>query len=61
VASTVISPVTQFEVLLGRSLAMCLHPYAAWRTHSRAARLFILFAYAAASYAVLLGVLLISF
>ena len=39
---------------------MCLHPYAAWRTHSTAARLFILFAYAAASYAVMLGVLLIS-
>jgi hypothetical protein len=60
VASTVTSPVTQFEVLLGRALAMCLHPYAAWRTHSTAARLFILFAYAAASYAVMLGVLLIS-
>ena len=40
---------------------MCLHPYAAWRTHSTAARLFILFAYAAASYAAMLGVLLVSF
>jgi hypothetical protein len=61
VASTVISPGTRIEVLIGRSLAMSLHPYAAWRTHSTAARLFILFAYAAASYAVMLGVLLISF
>jgi hypothetical protein len=61
VAATVISPGTRFEVLVGRSLAMCLHPYAAWRTHSTAARLFILFAYAAASYAVMLGVLLTSF
>jgi len=40
---------------------MCAHPYAAWRTQSTAGRLFILFTYAAASYAVMLGVLLISF
>ena len=40
---------------------MCLHPYAAWRTHSTAARLFVLLAYASASYAVILGVLLIEF
>ena len=60
-AATVISPANRFEVFIGRSLAMCLHPYAAWRTHSTAARLFILFAYAAASYAVMLGVLLTSF
>jgi len=39
---------------------MCLHPYAAWRTHSTPARLFILVAYATASYALMLGVLLIS-
>jgi hypothetical protein len=58
VASTVAAPVTQFEVLLGRSLAMCAHPYAAWRTHSTAGRLFILFTYAAATYAVMLGLLL---
>jgi hypothetical protein len=38
---------------------MCVHPYAAWRTHSTAARLFIVFTYAAASYAVMLGVLVI--
>ena len=60
-ASTVTAPVTRFEVLIGRSLALCAHPYAAWRTHSTAGRLFILFTYAAASYAVMLGVLLISF
>jgi hypothetical protein len=40
---------------------MCAHPYAAWRTHSTAGRVFILFTYAAASYAVMLGVLLLSF
>jgi hypothetical protein len=60
VASTIISPVTRFEVLIGRSLALCAHPYAAWRTHSTAGRLFILFTYAAATYALMLGVLLIS-
>ena len=61
VTSTVIVPGTRVEVLLGRSLAMCAHPYAAWRTHSTAGRLFILLTYAAASYAVMLGVLLLSF
>jgi hypothetical protein len=40
---------------------MCLHPYAAWRTHSSAGRLLILLTFAAASYAVMLGVLLASF
>ena len=40
---------------------MCAHPYAAWRTQSTAGRLFILLTYAAASYAVMLGVLLFSF
>jgi len=40
---------------------MCAHPYAAWRTHSTAGRLFILGTYAAAGYAVMLGVLLLSF
>jgi hypothetical protein len=40
---------------------MCAHPYAAWRTHSTAGRLFILLTYAAASYAVMLGALLLSF
>jgi len=39
---------------------MCVHPYAAWRTHSLRGRLFILFTYVAASYAVMLAVLLIA-
>ena len=37
---------------------MCLHPYAAWRSHAAATRLFVAFAYAAISYAVVLGALL---
>ena len=59
-ASTATAPDTRFEVLLGRSLAMCVHPYAAWRTHSMRGRLLILLTYVAASYAVMLGMLLIS-
>jgi hypothetical protein len=40
---------------------MCAHPYAAWRTRSTGERLLIVLTYAAAGYAVMLGVLLISF
>ena len=40
---------------------MCLHPYAAWRTYSTAGRVLIVVTYAAASYLVMLGVLLVSF
>jgi hypothetical protein len=47
-------------VLFGRSLALCAHPYAAWRTCSIRGRLVVLFAYVAASYAVVLGVLSVS-
>jgi hypothetical protein len=45
-------------VLIGWSLAMCAHPYAAWRTHSVAGRALIVAIYAVASYVVMLGVLL---
>jgi hypothetical protein len=40
---------------------MCAHPYAAWRAHSTAGRLLVLFTYLAASYAVILTALLFSF
>jgi hypothetical protein len=41
---------------------MCVHPYAAWRTHSTPARLVVFFAYLGASYALVLGVMqLVSF
>ena len=39
----------EIEVLAGRALAMCVHPYAAWRAHSSRARLFVVFAYFAAA------------
>jgi hypothetical protein len=61
VASIATAPGTRFDVLIGRSLAMCAHPYAAWRTRSTGERLLIVLTYAAAGYAVMLGVLLISF
>jgi hypothetical protein len=48
---------SRIEILIGRSLAMCVHPYAAWRSHSTRGRVFVFCAYLAASYAAVLGVL----
>ena len=45
------------EGLVGRSLAMCVHPYAAWRSRSTRCRGFVLFAYFVGSYALVLGAL----
>ena len=52
------SQLPQLEILIGRSLAMCAHPYAAWQSHSIKKRMLVLFAYGAASYAIMLGTLL---
>ena len=52
------SKLPQLEVLIGRSLAMCAHPYAAWRLHSTKGRALVLVAYMAASYVIVLGALL---
>jgi hypothetical protein len=60
-ASTLARPNARLEVLVGRSLAMCAHPYAAWRAHSTRGRLLVLFTYLAASYALILSALLLSF
>jgi hypothetical protein len=54
------SSLPHLEVLTGRSLAMCAHPYAAWRTKSTSGRVFVLASYMAAAYAVTLGMLLLS-
>lgn len=43
--------------MLGRTLAVCVHPYAAWSLLSNSWRLLMLTAYAAASYVVVLAVL----
>ena len=50
-------PSNQFEIFIGRSIAMCAHPFAAWRTQSKTRRALILLVYFATSYAVTLGVL----
>jgi hypothetical protein len=52
------SQLPQLEILIGRSLAVCVHPYAAWQSQSVKKRMLVLFAYGAASYAVMLGTLL---
>lgn len=39
-----------FELFLGRSLACCLHPFAAWRVKPRRVRAGILAGYIAAGY-----------
>jgi len=49
----------RFEMLLGRSAAMCAHPCAAWRVGTRLERLGLLAAYAAAGYAIVLGTLFV--
>jgi hypothetical protein len=50
-------PGSSIETLVGRSLAMCVHPYAAWRVRSLKGRVFVVVAYAAVGYALTLSVL----
>jgi hypothetical protein len=40
---------------------MCVHPYAAWQSHSARGRLLVFAAYLGASYVLILGGLLVSF
>jgi hypothetical protein len=48
--TTLDRPGTRLEILIGRSLAACAHPVAAWRSGSRSARLQFLLGYFVASY-----------
>jgi len=48
------------EIVIGRALAVCLHPYAAWRLRSTRGRLLLFGAYVGATYAVVLGGLLLT-
>ncbi|HKF67178.1 MAG TPA: hypothetical protein VKB36_11625, partial [Vicinamibacterales bacterium] len=41
--------------IVGRSLAMCLHPYATWRSQPTRFRVLVLLAYTIAGYALVLG------
>jgi hypothetical protein len=47
------------EVLIGRTLAYCVHPRAAWRVVSGRGRAAIVGAYAAAGYVAMLTALLL--
>ena len=48
---------TRLETFVGRSAAICVHPYAAWRTQPNRTRVLLFFTYAAASYIVMLTLL----
>ena len=61
VSSRLDRPSTRTEILVGRSLAMCVHPYAAWRSHSARGRLLVFAAYLGVSSVLFLGGLLVSF
>jgi hypothetical protein len=53
-------PSTRTEILIGRSLAVCVHPVAAWRSGSMALRLQFFAGYFVASYVIIfLGLLLL--
>ena len=45
-------------IVVGRTLAGCIHPFAAWRLFSTTWRSLMLTAYAAAGYVIVLSVLL---
>jgi hypothetical protein len=47
------------ERLIGGGLAMCAHPYAAWRTRSRRTRAAVVVSYATAGYVAVLATLLL--
>ena len=50
-------PSTPLEIRIGRSIALCVHPSAAWRTQSNKRRALVIIAYVVASYAITLGAL----
>jgi hypothetical protein len=45
------------ETVIGRSVAMCVHPYATWRSRSTRCRVFLLLAYLVGSYSLVLAIL----
>ena len=45
-------------IVVGRTLAACVHPFAAWRVLSSSWRSLMLTAYAAAGYVIVLSMLL---
>jgi hypothetical protein len=57
--SELVHPTDRLETLVGRSVAMFVHPCAAWRSRSGATRLRLLAAYILAGYLLSLGLLLL--
>jgi hypothetical protein len=54
-------PSNRLEIAMGRSLAICLHPVAAWLSRSQRKRLVLVGGYVGAGYvAVLLALLLLA-
>ena len=53
------SPSTRIEIALGRSMAVCAHPVAAWRVLSKPRRVLLATFYGAVSYVSVLAALLI--
>jgi hypothetical protein len=47
---TAAGPPAGLDIMLGRALALCVHPYAAWRVLSTTGRSLMLAAYAAFGY-----------
>jgi hypothetical protein len=48
------------ELLIGRGLALCAHPLAAWRVLSAPGRAFVISAYAVGGYVTVLAALLLA-
>jgi len=48
-----------FDIIIGRGLACCLHPLAAWRVMTRSGRGLVVAAYASASFTITLAALLL--
>jgi hypothetical protein len=54
-------PSNRLEIMIGRSLAICSHPVAAWLSRSQRKRLVLVGGYVGAGYVVvLIGLLLLS-
>jgi hypothetical protein len=48
-----------FEIIIGRGIACCLHPMAAWRVMTRSGRALVVAAYVGASFGATLGALIL--
>jgi hypothetical protein len=48
-----------FELIIGRGLACCLHPLAAWRVMTRSGRALVVAAYVGVSFTVTLATLVL--